>query len=63
MYEECFCENNEDLKGVIYSQKSSIIDVWQGSNYASGLNFKNFSIQLTLHQGRRWIKLLSTSNW
>ena len=42
---ECFCENNEQLKRVMYSQKSFIIDVSQGSKYASGLNFNNFFVQ------------------
>ena len=45
---ECFCENNEQLKGAISSQKSFIIDVSQGSKYDSGLNFKRFSVQFTL---------------
>ena len=42
-------------------QKSFIIDVWEGSKYASGLNF----IQFTLHEGlkRFWIKPLSLRSW
>ena len=62
---ECFCENNEQLKGVIYSQKKFIIDFSQGSKYASGLNFKNFSVQFALDQRlkRYWINLLSTRSW
>ena len=61
---QCFCENNEQLKGVIYLQKS-FIDVSQGSKYASDLNFKNFSIQFTLDQRlkRCWINLLSSRSW
>ena len=47
---ECFCEDNEQLKGVIKYLQKSFIDVSQGSKYASGLNFKNFSIQFTLDQ-------------
>ena len=40
-------------------------DVLQGSKYTIGLNFKNFSIHLTLLQEvkRCWIKLLSTRSW
>ena len=47
---ECFCQNNEQLKGVIYSHKSFIIDVSKGCKYTSGLNFKNFYVQFTLDQ-------------
>ena len=62
---ECFCENNEQLKGVIYSQNNFIMDVAQGCKYASGLNFKNFSVQFTLDQklNRCWINFLSTHSW
>ena len=45
--------------------KISIIDAWQGSKHASGLNFRNFSIQFTLHQELNGcgIKLLSKRDW
>ena len=45
--------------------KISIIDAWQGSKHASGLNFRNFSIQFTLHQELNGcgLKLLSKRDW
>ena len=49
---EHFCQNNEQLKEVIF-EKESIIDVWQGSKYTTVLHFKKFSIQFTLHEGRK----------
>ena len=49
---EHFCQNNEQPKEVIF-EKESIIDVWQGSKYATVLHFKKFSIQFTLHEGRK----------
>ena len=46
---ELFCENNEQLKGVIYIPKRALSQMFHWA-----LNtpvFRKFSIQLTLHQG------------
>ena len=52
---ERFCGSNEQLKEVIYFVKdlTSITDLWKDSKDAIGLHFKDFSIQFTLHQGRK----------
>ena len=51
--------------GHLITFKISIMDAWQGSKHASGLNFRNFSIQFTLHQELNGcgIKLLSKHDW
>ena len=63
LYETCvlvgFCKSNELLTEVIYFVKD--LDLWQDSKDATGIHFKKFPIQFTLHQGQKpcWIQLLS----